>query len=126
MELRTRVTVLEDKGRPEGKGNRYGGYLPHKNTVPKTLGEKVEDWRQWREDVMDFFDEATPGMKEFLEAVAAREETVDEFWITTQTSLYGKKVTMDAVKIWRALKQMTTGEAKKVSIAVKAEDGFVA
>ena len=126
VELRTRVTVLEEKGRPEGKGNGHRGYLPHKNTVPKTFGEKVEEWRQWREDVMDFFDEVNPGMKEFLEAVTAQEETVDELWIETQTSLYGKRVTADMVRVWRALKRMTAGETRKVITAVKVEDGFVA
>ena len=43
VELRNRVTVLEEKGRPEGKCNGYGGYLPHRSTVPQRFREKVEE-----------------------------------------------------------------------------------
>ena len=45
-----------------------------KNTIPKTLSDKEEEWRQWKEDVMDFLDSQNPGMKEFLEQIAERKE----------------------------------------------------
>ena len=44
----------------------------------------------------------------------------------TETLEYGEKVTKDAVRVWRALKGITEGEARKVINSVKSEDGFKA
>ena len=98
-----------------------------KNTIPKTLSDKEEEWRQWKEDVMDFLDSQNPGMKEFLEQIAERKEDgINEQWILQMKSVTSPKVWTDRINLWRALKGLTEGEARKVVNAVRDEDGFIA
>ena len=65
------------------------------------------------------------GMKEFLKDVAAETDPVIQEWKDDKASKYGKKVTEDQVAVWRALKGMTDGDARKVVMSVKDEDGFL-
>ena len=43
------------------------GYIPQKDLMPKFFSDKPEDWRAWREDVLDWIDSVNPGVKEVLE-----------------------------------------------------------
>ena len=80
----------------------------------------------WKEDVEDFLDDANPGMKKFLQEVSMQAEGVKEEWLVSMSRVYGEKITGDGVKVWRALKGLTEGEARKVLNAVKSENGFEA
>ena len=92
--------------------------------MPKTFVDKIEDWRKWREDFLNFVDTSNKGMKEFLEEVLKHDDLVSENWIEDKEGKYTKKVTEDSVAIYRALKGLTDGEARGVVCGVKSENGF--
>ena len=54
------------------------GYIPQKDLMPKFFSDKPEDWRAWREDVLDWIDSVNPGVKDVLEAINKWEDW-DEF-----------------------------------------------
>ena len=120
IELKDRMENVEKSG---GKQGGMKGYLPVKAMLPGTFTDKVEDWRQWQEDVMDYFDNINPGMKEFLKEVEAETETVDDEWLRQQAH-HSNRITSDELQVWRALKTLTTGEARKVITSIKTENGF--
>ena len=41
--------------------------LPQKSLVPKRIGDKMEEWRIWKDDFKDFVDQANPGYAKLLE-----------------------------------------------------------
>ena len=122
--LTTRVQLLEQQGGRKGDEGGHKGYLPKKNTIPRKIDDKEEDWRQWKADVEDFLDEENPGMKKFLEEIAKQKEGITEEWLNQMKNKYPPKITNDQVQVWRALKGLTEGEARKVINSVKDEDGF--
>ena len=97
-----------------------------KNLVPKQFGEKADEWRSWKEDFEDYLDASNSGMKAFLKMVAIRGEEEPEGWVEARRHEFTNKVVDDQVQVWRALKNLTNGEARKVIMAVKGEDGFKA
>eukprot|EP00973_Karenia_brevis_P037538 5179959-Karenia_brevis.AAC.1 len=111
-----------------GKSGQAQGYLPHKTTVPKTLGDKVENWRMWKEDVMDFLDTSNPGMKELLKTVEKETDLVTKEWLEEEVRMgrHVVGVAMDGVRLWRALKGLTEAEARKIVTSVEGECGFTA
>lgn len=130
VDIKGRLDLLEAGGQGQGHGHSYQGargYLPTKNTIPKTFDCKLEEWRQWKDDVLDFFDENNKGMRAFLVEVQ-KEDTIDDSWLQAREQVLGSKIAGkdEAVRVWRALKGMTTGEAKKVIHTVKEENGFMA
>ena len=50
------------------------GYIPPKMLMPKTFSDKAEDWRSWKEDVLDWIDAVNPGVKDVLEGISKWEE----------------------------------------------------
>jgi hypothetical protein len=116
-ELRARLELLEGQGgQGQGQAERsQRGYLPTKNTIPKNFDNKLEDWRQWKDDVLDFFDENNKGMRSFLVEIQ-KEENIDELWLQGKAHALGEKIAGrdEGVRVWKALKGMTTGEARKV------------
>ena len=122
--LRTRVTDVEEEMKKDKGGRQEGrGYMPQKNMVPSVFSDKIEEWRQWQEDVEDFMDTANPGMKALLQEINALVE-MEVDWHEDGTVGHPEKVRGDRVNVWRALKKLTQGEARKVVAAVKSEDGF--
>ena len=122
-----------NSGGPGSSGHTYSkfsnGCLPMKNMIPKTFTDKLEDWRAWQEAVEDFFDNTNPGMKGYLQLINMETTEVDDsqFFASPSTEAkHGTKVTDDTVQVWRALKHLTDGEARKVVMAVKGECGFTA
>ena len=96
-----------------------------KNTIPRNLDSKLEEWRSWKDDVLDFFDENNKGMRNFLVEVQ-KEESIDNEWLEDKVRELGDKIAGkdEGVRVWRALKGITTGEARKVINTVKDENGF--
>eukprot|EP00973_Karenia_brevis_P052469 7290406-Karenia_brevis.AAC.1 len=64
-------------------------------------------------------------MKAFLMSIAAEEKEIGEEFMMRAASIFSMEITGDAVKVWRALKALTEGEARKVLTSVKGEDGFI-
>jgi hypothetical protein len=77
-----------------------------------------------QEEVDDYLDSTNPGMKELLQEIDKESEVVDEKWRKERIGNYDEKVIGDKAPVWRALKKLTEGEARKVVMAVKSEDGF--
>ena len=107
----------------EGWGSRRG-YIPTKFTIPKTFTDKEEEWRQWKDDVEDYLDHANPGMRDLLNEIDVEVEDVDEGWRRKRVGSVKEKVLGDHVQVWRALKHLTSGEARKIVMNVKGQDGF--
>ena len=88
--LEGRVKVLEDRDqastfRRRGRDSPSEGYIPAKMLMPKTFSDEPEDWRSWREDVLDWIDAVNPGVKDFLEGISKWEE-----WTSSTSSTYSR------------------------------------
>ena len=116
----------QDQSQGHGRQGVYKGYLPQKNTIPDKFSGKAEDWRMWQEEVSDYFDSMRPGMKKLLEDVEKEADTVDIAWRQKNRGNRDPKVLGDGLEVWRALKKLTHGEAKKIVNNVKNEDGLQA
>ncbi len=92
--------------------------------VPKVMSNKVEGWKAWSTDLMEHVDSTTPGMNEFLEQLGKLDDEPSPSFL----QFYSGKidVELERVKMYRTLKKLTDGEAKKVVVAVKGEDGLEA
>ena len=92
--------------REEMSGRPTEGYIPQKDLIPKVFSDKTEDWRAWREDVLDWIDASNPGVKDVLEAINKWEDW-DEFEL--QLLLQGKptRVQNDKTPLWRASEAKT-------------------
>ena len=124
-EVVQKVNDVENKGGGNsGNGWKAKGYIPIKSMVPKTFNNQEDQWRQWQDDVMDYFDSITPGMRKFLKEVELETEPVGEAWLTEKAGSHDEKVLGDQVQVWRALKSLTDGEARKVVTSVSSENGF--
>ena len=86
-----------------------------KNLVPKRLGDKVAEYRAWRDDTMDFADVANPGLGAFMKQMIhwKGEDTEELIDVEMQKYNYVNGATNidgDAsVAIWRLLKRCTEG-----------------
>ena len=122
MQQAVAVAAQQQNRVPEERHNK--GYITIKNLVPKQFGEKLEEWRVWKEDFEDYLDVSNPGMKGYLKMIANLGEEIPAGWHEEQKTEFGDRVVQDQVQVWRALKNLTTSEARKVVMAVKGEDGF--
>ena len=77
-----------------------------------------------QEDVADYLDSINPGMKQLLEEINKLQDPVDDKWRSDRELDHPAKVFKNQVNVRRALKKLTDGEAKKVVMSVKKEDGF--
>ena len=80
--------------------------------IPKNFSDKADEWRSWQEEVADYVDTVTPGMKKVLAEIDHARATK-----------YGK-VMEEHINLWRLLRRITDGKSKKVVMSVKDEDGF--
>jgi hypothetical protein len=88
------------------------------------FSDKAEDWRQWHDDVMDYFDNVNPGMKEVPKEVEGETDVVDEGWVLDRHDRHTAKITSDELQVRRALRNLTSGEVRKVVTSIKTESGF--
>ena len=105
---------------------KAGQNIPIKNLNPKEYKDHGDGWRQWQDDLLDFLDYSNPGMRSFLKDVEAQTEELKDEWMQMMKDKYGVKVTEDSVQVWRGLKSLTGGEARKVIMSAKNQDGFKA
>ena len=122
-EMEVKIANLEQHG-AHGGGERDGrSYLPQKSMIPKVFEDKLEEWRRWTEDVSDYIDTQCKGVKELLAEIDTTEEDIDYRWREEKSGMYPPAV-LDQVKLYRALKKLTTGESLKVVNSIQNEDGF--
>ena len=63
-------------GRSERSEQKWHLTRP-KDLTPGTL-TKEEEWKRWKEDIEDYVDAVTPGMKEILKLVGKAKDTVEK------------------------------------------------
>jgi len=89
--LEGRVKELEERDRDSSLRARFPqrpseGYIPQKQLMPKSFNDKPEEWRAWREDVLDWIDSVNPGVKEVLEELCKWEDWSEfDFQVCTHT-----------------------------------------
>jgi hypothetical protein len=122
VDIKDRLDNLEKSQGKSGSGME--GHIPMKSLVPGVFMDKAEDWRQLQDDAMDYFDNVNLWMKEFLKEVEAETDVVDEAWLLDGQDRHTAKITSDELHVWRMLKNLTNGEARKVVTSIKTENGF--
>ena len=123
--VQAKVTDLETKIRDHTQGGRYS-YLPLKTMAPTKFEGKDEMWRKWQDNMADYFDMQNGGMKAFLKSVEVDAEALTDVWLEGKRAAYPAAIVDDQVRVYRALKALTDGEAHLIVQAVKDEDGFKA
>ena len=113
-------------GEPGERRDKEHYYIPTKILVPEAYRGDLSKWKQWKEDIEDYLDTVNKGMKSFLREVEQVPGVVTTDFVNRRTHIYGHKVTGDKVQVWRALKKLTTEEARRVISSVTEEDGFAA
>ena len=92
---------------PKECKNGPKGYLPQKNLIPKPMGDKLDYWREFKEDVEDLFDTGKEGMRKVLQWIGKQEEEADEHdtWTMRVKDKFqheiDDKVLDDTVQVWR-------------------------
>jgi len=111
LQVKSKIEELERKGR-SGGDNKMAGFVQLRNLEPKVYGGKIEEWKGWKETSLDYFDTMEPGMRQVMEEAAKKGVTED--WKKRGRDLH------------RALKNFTDGDAKKIIMTVKEENGWAA
>lgn len=112
----------------EGSALRPGKeYIPTKNLIPTPYAGDLKTWYKFKEDLLDFLDACNPGMRRWLEMLAKMsDEAISSETYTYHTAEYGARVVGDKEALYRALKNLTTGEPKGIVNATEGTDGFLA
>ena len=84
------------------------------NYMSKVYSDRVEDLRSWLKDVEEFFDTVNSGMQKFMAEIDKQTVDTCDLWVVEQESEFGSQIIGDATAVWRALKKLTDGEARKV------------
>ena len=116
-QVKEKVDELDStSGNKGNSGGKFRGYIPAKALIPKAYEGAEEKWRAWQDDVMDYLDAVQPGMRELLKAVETKEGLVEEDWLAQAAHTHAAEAVSDGENLWRAIKTLTEGEAKKVVI----------
>lgn len=102
------------------------GYLPRKSLIPATFDNDLRAWRNWKEGVVDFLEFSNKGVNKVLKAAEVHEEEVDEKFRDQMELEFGGRAAHDHEEVWRTLKYLTQGEARRVVLTVRDMDGFQA
>ena len=106
-----------------GRAARVG--ISPQNHIPKTFGKIEAEWRTWQDDICDFCDANTSGMRSLLKAVEKSDGKLDDEWVAKMLADgHPVKAVGDRLNLYRALKTLTEGEARKVVMSVSDEDRF--
>ncbi len=94
------------------------GYFPLKSIVPEKIDDKIDDWRAWKEDTVDFLDTQFEGMGKFLTEIISKHQGTEAELEDAISSFVGKDGLKyneeDSVMVWPALKRLTEGMAQKI------------
>ena len=66
--------------------------VPMKTLVPQKFVDKVEGWRQWKDDVVEYFDMTKTGVKAYMDAVTKRGDNIDEMFKQVWAGSVGQHV----------------------------------
>ena len=118
------VKRLEAKveGNYQGGGNYNGNkneYLPLKQTVPKAFGSKIDHWLEWKDDIIEYVEAQNPGMKELMIQIEKLKNGITTTWMESVELKWNKKMEPEGNKLWRALKNLTEGDAQKMVKSVQ-------
>ena len=104
-----------------GRGNEF---YPLKKSEPKVLGDKAMDWRDWRDSVIEYFDDIKPGFQGIMKFILGCDEPPDLAAIVSEGLKHDvNSVAEDKKKVYRAIKKLTEGVAKQVVTGTRDEDG---
>ena len=117
---------MKAQGPTGGGGKKTHGFLPLKEQVPKTFGQKEGEWRTWQDDVATYLDTIEEGMRGALKDAETATAEIDDAWLVGQTTKHSAAVMNKSRELHRALKTLTDGEARMVVQGVKDERGFEA
>ena len=90
--------------------------------IPENFTDKADEWRSWQEEVADYVDTMTRGMKKVSAEIDQEMDVTDEPLRHVWETKYGKLMEVH-INLWRLLR-ITDGESKKVVMSVEDEDGF--
>ena len=113
-------------GKGPGSAATTHGFLPMKSLVPAVFGSSEEHWRGWQDDVADYLDSQKPGMKGLLKTAEKEIGQLDEAWVREQGLVNNVNAGGEQANVYRALKALTSGEAKTVVQGVRGENGYAA
>ena len=68
------------KGVPGGEFGKMGGLLPMKDVTPEEFDGKLEKWRQWKDDMVDYVDTVKKGLGDVLKEAEKEIATVGAGW----------------------------------------------
>ena len=124
--VQQRIAMVESRSTAGGQGGGSEGGLKHlipaKNMMPNKFSGKLEDWRKWRGDVEDYLEEMVPGTKRTLQECARTEQEPTKACV----DITGLQSGEYEGQIWRMLKIVTEGDARKVVLSSGEEQGFKA
>ena len=100
-------------------------FLPEKSMIPKNFTDNADDWRSWQEEVADYVDTMTPGMKRVPAEIDQETDVIDDLSRHARDTKYGQ-VMEEHNNLWRLLRRITERESKKVVKSIKDENCFKA
>ena len=99
------------------------GFMPVKEIMPKVYGGRLEEWRNWKDDMEDYADTVKPGMKEVMKEVEGEKDPINKGWRSLANQELREK---QYLALWRLLKGRTEEEARKVISAAEEGAGYAA
>ena len=84
-----RVQMHQLQQQPTGgatSGQKMMGIIPLKEMIPKSLN-KVESWRKWRADLVEYLEAARPGLKQIAEVILQKTGSNDEIQLDSHDPL---------------------------------------
>ena len=93
-----------------------------KDFLPAVLA-KLEEWKAWQSDVEDYCEEQLAGMKEELKHVKKSDTEVDEIKFMAAGK---ERWWPQGEALWRFLKRYTSGDARRVVLGTREDNGWEA
>ncbi len=114
-EVKKKLDELDAKQQTSHGGEKSRSYLPLKSMVPRRMDHDITKWRAWRDDVLDYLDAVNSGIKEFLKGATKIKDVDFDDYLADANYMNDKDFGKDdSLKVWRALKELTEGEARRV------------
>jgi hypothetical protein len=125
--VRQRVVALEEALRDKGHGQEDASHrgkksLIHMKMITPSVLSQAEQWKRWKGDIEEYCEESAPGMKEILERTKKSEYDVDEEWFGNDPDGWWER----ADQLWRLMRRFTDGEARRVIMSIRNDNGYEA